>query len=75
VPRRSRFPSLCLLLRLLAGLRLGLSLSVRRGGGTVLRTCGRGVRPVMRLSFLSFLSLLTRLTRVTGGWCRLGGGC
>jgi hypothetical protein len=61
------------LLRLLAGLWLGLS--VRRGGGRVLRTCGRGGRPVMRLSFLSFLSLLTRLTRVTGGWCRLGGGC
>jgi hypothetical protein len=62
------------LLRLLAGLwlRLGLGLSVRRGGGRVLRTCGRGGRPVMRLSFLS---LLTRLTRVTGGWCRLGGGC
>jgi hypothetical protein len=64
------------LLRLLAGLwlclGLGLGLSVRRGGGRVLRTCGRGGRPVMRLSFLS---LLTRLTRVTGGWCRLGGGC
>jgi hypothetical protein len=63
------------LLRLLAGLWLGLGLSVRSGGGRVLRTCGRGGRPVMRLSFLSFLSLLTRLTRVTGGWCRLGGGC
>ena len=65
------------MLRLLAGLwlGLGLGLSVRSGGGRVLRTCGRGGRPVMRLSFLSFLSLLTRLTRVTGGWCRLGGGC